>query len=257
MPFLYYTLATNPAMDPPSQQVMSDGHEEIVTEVVAGSPDAETTPSEDQEVTQPSGDSTGEGEETHHEVTMTMETAGEPTSGSQVEEEEDRYDREEDIVRLLLRVVSFLEVNGFASHPILSTLIGERVLSRCGLDTNIRVGYLWKPDAPDVVIPYTWVETFLNGRKDITDLTAFGDKSKYIYVLGVAIGFGEGCLKCEYHRSPPPNTKVVGTDVGDPDTVPPISQIRRAVSNIDEFLSRSVPRVRELYEDAIAKAVLD
>ena len=172
-------------------------------------------------------------EETHHEVTMEMSTStpedgsDETNDGATKEEEEDHYDREEEIVRLLLRVVSFLEVNGHGSHPALATLLAERILSRCGLDPTIRVGYLWKPDAPGVVIPYPWVETFLNGRKDITDITAFGDKSKYIYALGIGIGFGDQCVKCQYHRRVPEDCKVVGTDVGQSDTVPTISAIRR------------------------------
>lgn len=204
-------------------------------------------------------------EETHHEVTMEM-SASADQNGSQDEsstgktneqEEEDHYDREEEIVRLLLRVVSFLEVNGHGSHPILATLLAERILSRCGLDPTIRVGYLWKPDAPGVVIPYPWVETFLNGRKDITDITAFGDKSKYIYALGIGIGFGDQCVKCQYHRRVPEDCKVVGTDVGDPDTVPTISAIRREIGNVDQFLNKSAPRVRELYENVLEKAYLD
>ena len=172
-------------------------------------------------------------------------------------EQEDHYDREEDVVKLLLRVVSFLEVNGHGSHPVLATILAERVLSKCGLDPTIRVGYLLKPDAPNVVIPYPWVETFLNGRKDITDITAFGDKSKHIYALGIGIGFGEGCVKCEYHRRVPEGCKVVGTDVGEPDTVPTVSAIRREIGNVDQFLTKSVPRVREIYNDIMEKATLD
>jgi len=198
--------------------------------------------------------------DTHHEVTMEMSASTAPdatTNTDAKEQEEDHYDREEEIVRLLLRVVSFLEVNGHGSHPILATLLAERILSRCGLDPTIRVGYLWKPDAPGVVIPYPWVETFLNGRKDVTDITAFGDKSKYIYALGIGIGFGDQCVKCQYHRRVPEGCKVVGTDVGDPDTVPAISAIRREIGNVDQFLAKSAPRVRELYENVLEKAHLE
>lgn len=192
---------------------------------------------------------------THHEVTVEM-SAEEPAVTNEVEEE-DHYEREEEIVRLLLRVVSFLEVNGHGSHPVLATILADRILSRLGLDPTLRVGYLEKPDAPGVVIPYPWIETFLNGRKDVTDLCAFGDKSKHIFALGIAIGFGEKCLKCHYHRRVPEGFKVVGTDVGDPDTVPTVSALRREISNVDSFLAKSNPRIRELYENVLEKAHLD
>lgn len=194
--------------------------------------------------------------DTHHEVNVEM-SAEEPAASTEAVEEEDHYEREEEIVRLLLRVVSFLEVNGHGSHPVLATILADRILSRLGLDPTLRVGYLEKPDAPGVVIPYPWIETFLNGRKDVTDLCAFGDKSKHIFALGIAIGFGENCLKCRYHRRVPEGFKVVGTDVGDPDTVPTVSALRREISNVDSFLAKSNPRIRELYENVLEKAHLD
>jgi len=174
------------------------------------------------------------------------------TDSAGVEEEkvEARYDREDEMVNLLLKVVSALDTNKLLNHPILVNLVADAVLRKNGFDTTIRVGYLWKPDAPTWVHPYVWIETFLDGRKDITDLVAFPDRSKYIYVLGHSVGFGPESLKCTYHKTPPENTKVLT------EGVPPISQIRKAVSQIDDFLHRSGERVRKVYEDIVTKARL-
>ena len=254
-------MADHPSSDQnptPSDDHVISSSDQMISSTDENIASASPVPDEDPSEETPSNDSPAEDQttDTHHEVTMEF-SAGEPPANETNEEEEDHYDREEEIVRLLLRVVSFLEVNGHGSHPVLATLLAEKILDRAGLDTNVRVGYLLKPDAPGVVIPYPWVETFLNGRKDITDLTAFGDKSKYIFALGIAIGFGDQCVKCEYHRRVPEGCKVVGTDVGEPDTVPTVSAIRREIGNVDAFLSKSAPRVRELYENVLENARLD
>lgn len=175
---------------------------------------------------------------------------GEEEVGVEEEEEEVRYPREEAMTNLLMKVVSAFEVNKLLNHPILVNLVAEAVLRKNGFDTDLRVGYLWKPDAPTWVHPYVWVETSIAGRTDVTDLVPFPDHSKFIFILGHSISLNPAALKCRYHRTVPENTRVVE------ENVPPISQIRKAVRDVDDFLHRSEERVRKVYRDIVDNARL-
>jgi len=189
--------------------------------------------------------------ECEDESTGVPETKSDPVESSEdLPEEEPTYPHEEEMLNILMKTVSYLDHHHLLNHPIFVNLVAEAVLRKNGFDPTIRVGYLRKPDAPTWVHPYVWVETFLDGHQDITDLVSFPDRSKYIYLLGKSIGFGPESLKCTYHRSPPENTKVLT------EGVPPIAQIRKAVANIDEFLHRSGETVRKVYQEILDNAQL-
>lgn len=180
----------------------------------------------------------------HHESVDTHE------STDDLPENEPTYPNEEEMLNILMKTVSYLDHHRLLNHPIFVNLVAEAVLRKNGFDPTIRVGYLWKPDAPFFVHPYVWVETFLDGHQDITDLVSFPDRSKYIYLLGKSIGFGPESLKCTYHRSPLKHTKVLT------EGVPTIAQIRKAVSNIDDFLHHSGETVRKVYNEILENARL-
>ena len=82
--------------------------------------------------------------------------------------EEPTYPNEEEMLNILMKTVSYLDHHHLLNHPIFVNLVAEAVLRKNGFDPTIRVGYLWKPDAPTWVHPYVWVETYLDGHQDIT-----------------------------------------------------------------------------------------
>ncbi len=119
------------------------------------------------------------------------------------------YPREEELMQLLQKVFSVMQINGYANHPIVMGIITHEVLKRNGYDPEFRVGYLWRPDAPQHAIRYGWVETRVvdedgrAGDPDVTDMVAFPDNSKHIMILGQGIGLGPESFKCKYLRRLP------------------------------------------------------
>lgn len=178
-------------------------------------------------------------------------------------ERNDTYEREEDILEIILKVYSCIDLNKMLNYPILSVLIVKKVLDKCGLEPRTFTGYMEKPDAPRILIPYPWVETFLNGVRHVTDITSFEDKSKSIIILGRCIRFGDNCKTCNYFKKPPPEYKIVGVDIGKElssegkPIVPTFSDIRSALNHPDKYIEMCPPRVQEVYHDIVTKAILN
>lgn len=166
------------------------------------------------------------------------------------------YPDHDKMKELLQKVFAVAQMNGYAGEPIMLTLLVNQVFRQNGYDSEIRVGYLFKPDAPGYVIPFPWVETRATGsdgsvgQVDITDLVCFTDNSKAISVMGEYIGFGDHALHCAYHRRVPEDTRVSEQEEVS------VSKIRRCLDNPDSYLRACSERVRNVYENIKSAAKL-
>lgn len=170
------------------------------------------------------------------------------------------YPQEEQMNNILMKVTNVLEMNKLAHDPIFAAVVAHEVLRNAGYHPSFATGYLFKPDAPGIVVPYAWVETSpLTGeedelsRVDITDLTPFPDKSKNIFILGYSLKIGEDSQRCEYYKRCPDGMKI------QEEGVPTVSAIRKTVSNVDFYLkqrTRSDPIVKQIYDNILENAVL-
>jgi len=171
------------------------------------------------------------------------------------EQVEEEYPHEQEITKLLMKATNVLELNGLAHDPIFAAVVAHEILHNNGYHPFFAVGYLFKPDAPGIVVPYAWVETSPpdDERTDITDLTPFPDKSKHIFLLGYSLKIGEDSQKCQYYKRCPEGMKI------QEEGVPTISAIQKTLKNVDYYIAqrtKSTPIVKQIYDNIIENAVL-
>lgn len=170
------------------------------------------------------------------------------------------YPNEQKITNILMKVTNVLELNRLAHDPIFAAVVAHEVLRNNGYHPSFATGYLFKPDAPGIVVPYAWVETSPpppspnEERVDITDLTPFPDKSKHIFILGYSMKIGEESQKCQYYKRCPEGMKV------QEEGVPTISAIQKTLKNVDYYIAqrtRSNPVIKQIYDNILEKAIID
>lgn len=170
--------------------------------------------------------------------------------------DDNEYPREQEMTKLLMKTTNVLELNRLAHDPIFATVVAHEILRRNGYHPSFATGYLFKPDAPGILVPYAWVETSppLSERVDITDLTPFPDKSKHIFILGYALKIGETSQKCSYYKKCPEDMKI------QEEGVPTASAIQKTLKNVEQYIAqrtRSNPVVRQIYDNIMENAVLE
>ncbi len=172
---------------------------------------------------------------------------------------EDSYPNEQEITNILMKATNVLELNNLAHDPIFATVVAYEVLRKNGYRPSLATGYLFKPDAPGILVPYAWVETSPSlgsdeERVDITDLTPFPDKSKHIFILGYALKIGEESQKCQYYKRCPEGLQI------QEEGVPTVSSIQKTLKNIDYYIAqraRANPVVKQIFDNIIENAVVE
>lgn len=168
------------------------------------------------------------------------------------------YVDEQEMTNILMKATNVLELNGLAHDPIFAAVVAHEVLRKNGFHPSFATGYLFKPDAPGVLVPYVWVETSPSSgeneeRVDITDLTPFPDKSKHIFILGYALKIGEESQRCQYYKRCPEGMKV------QEEGVPTVSSIQKTLKNVNLYLAqrtRSNPVVKQIFDNILDNAIL-
>lgn len=171
------------------------------------------------------------------------------------------YLHETEIKEFMVKAAALFQLNGTSTDPLFVATTTYLALTELGLDPKLTVGYLWKSDAPTILLPYPWVETnTLSGRTDVTDVTQFPDISKRMSILGLVM-CPPGSFECVYYTHPPSSITVPTTKESVPLTIledcPSVTKIRNTLENIALYRferNKRISNSNEQIEDILANA---
>lgn len=178
------------------------------------------------------------------------------------DEHKEDYLNETVVKEFMCKVAAMFQINGTSGDPLFVTATTYLALREFGLEPEIVVGYLWKSDAPAVLLNWPWIQTrSSDGRIDVTDVTQFPDNSKSMSILGLIMS-PPGSFKCVYYTHKPDSIQVPGSTDTVPltvltDGVPSVSEIRRTLDNLADYMfqrNKRVPNSTEQIQDIVDNA---